>query len=82
MSTCVGSINISAVRLTSMYAYSWYLRDGFKDLIYFLFKVHIQEAVSLVQHQMLEQFQAEALHVTVKTSAMRLQQYQACHMAS
>ena len=43
-----------------------HLGDGFEDLIYFLLKVHVQEAVSLVQHQMLEQLQAEALHATTR----------------
>lgn len=44
--------------------WGWYLGDGFEDLVYLLLKVHVQQAVSLIQHQMLEQFQAEALHVT------------------
>lgn len=52
--------------------YGWYLGDGFEDLVYLLLKVHVQQAVSLVQHQMLEQFQAEALHVTVHRSQQHM----------
>ena len=31
----------------------WY---GFEDLVYLLLKVHVQESVSFIKHQMLQQF--------------------------
>jgi len=40
-----------------------YLGDSFQNLVNLLFKVHVQQPVSLVQHQMLEQLETEALQI-------------------
>ncbi len=40
-----------------------YLGNGFQNLVNLLFKVHVQQPVSLVQHQMLEQLETEALQI-------------------
>ncbi len=42
-----------------------YLGNSFQDLVNLLFKVHVQQPVSLVQHQMLEQLETEALQMIV-----------------
>lgn len=45
-----------------------YLGNGFQNLINLLFKVHVQQPVSLIQHQMLEQLETEALQIDVAFS--------------
>ena len=40
-----------------------YLGNSFQNLINLLFEVHVQQPVSLVQHQMLEQLETEALQI-------------------
>lgn len=41
-------------------SYPWY---SFENLVNLLLKVHVQQPVSLIQHQMLQQLQAEALQI-------------------
>ncbi len=45
-----------------------YLGNGFQNLINLLFKVHVQQPVSLIQHQMLEQLETEALQINIAFS--------------
>ena len=52
-----------------------YLGNGFEDLVNLLFKVHVQQPVRLVQHQMLQQLKTETLQLEICT----LQQVAAKH---
>ena len=45
-----------------------YLGNSFQNLINLLFEVHVQQPVSLVQHQMLEELETEALQINTPLS--------------